>query len=74
VSKKVFGFGGGVEDRKDPIATSGNNVYFTWWTDKSGDSKLMFKTTNDAGKKVWIKSISNPSGIANSSIWEQYLC
>jgi hypothetical protein len=51
VSKKVFGFGGGVEDRKDPIATSGNNVYFTWWTDKSGDSKLMFKTTNDAGKK-----------------------
>ena len=51
-SKKVFGVGGGVDDRKAPIATSGNNVYVTWWTNKSGDSEVMFKTSNDADKRL----------------------
>jgi hypothetical protein len=63
-----------VDDRNAPIATSGNNVYLTWWTDKSGDLEGMFKASNEAGKKFGLKSISNPPGIANSSIWEQYLC
>jgi hypothetical protein len=67
-SKKVFGFGGGVDDRKAPIATSGNNVYVTWWTNKSGDSEVMFKASNDAGKTFGSKiNLSNSPGIRSDN-------
>ena len=26
-----------------PIATSGDNIYITWWTNKSGNSEVMFR-------------------------------
>src|SRR5918911_1799296 len=35
---------------KAPMATSGdNNVYVTWWTNKSGNNEVMFRASNDGG-------------------------
>jgi hypothetical protein len=37
--------------RKASIATSGdNNVYITWWANKTGNDEVMFKASTDAGK------------------------
>jgi hypothetical protein len=34
-----------------PIATSGdNNVYVTWWSNKTGNDEVMFKASTDVGK------------------------
>jgi hypothetical protein len=34
-----------------PIATSGdNNVYITWWSNKTGNNEVMFKASTDGGK------------------------
>ena len=34
-----------------PIATSGdNNVYVTWWSNKTGNDEVMFKASTDGGK------------------------
>lgn len=50
-SNAVFGFGGGVDDRKAPIATSGdNNVYVAWPSNKTGNNEVMFKASTDGGK------------------------
>jgi len=67
-SKKVFGVGGGVDDRKAPIATSGNNVYVTWWTNKSGDWEVMFKSSDNGGK-TWSDKInlSNSNGTVSNN-------
>jgi hypothetical protein len=36
---------------KAPIATSGdNNVYITWWSNKTGNDEVMFKASTDGGK------------------------
>src|ERR671932_80541 len=32
-----------------PIATSGDNVYVVWWTNKSGNNEVMFRASNDGG-------------------------
>jgi hypothetical protein len=38
-------------DRKAaPIATSGDNVYVAWWTNKTGNDEVMFKASADNGK------------------------
>jgi len=38
-------------DRKAaPIATSGNNVYIAWWSNKTGNDEVMFKASTDGGK------------------------
>ena len=39
-------------DRKAaaPIATSGDNVYVSWWSNKTGNDEVMFKASNDGGK------------------------
>ena len=45
--------GTGVNDEtrsKAPIATSGNDVYITWWSNKSGNDEVMFKASTDGGK------------------------
>jgi hypothetical protein len=48
-------------ERKAPIATSGdNNVYVTWWTNKSGNDKVMFKSSSDGGK-----TFSNKMNLSN---------
>jgi uncharacterized protein (UPF0333 family) len=33
-----------------PIATSGNNVYIAWWTNKTGNDEVMFRASTDGGK------------------------
>ena len=51
-----------------PIATSDNNVYVTWWTNKSGDSEVMFKASNDGGKTFGSKiNLSNSPGISSDN-------
>lgn len=32
-----------------PIATSGDNVYITWWTNKTGNEEAMFRASTDNG-------------------------
>ncbi|MCC2649207.1 MAG: hypothetical protein K0R16_2012, partial [Nitrososphaeraceae archaeon] len=32
-----------------PIATSDNNVYITWWTNKTGNDEIMFRASTDNG-------------------------
>ena len=32
-----------------PIATSGDNVYITWWTNKTGNEEVMFRASTDNG-------------------------
>src|SRR5215212_5871974 len=32
-----------------PIATSDNNVYITWWTNKTGKMEVMFRASTDNG-------------------------
>jgi c-di-AMP phosphodiesterase-like protein len=32
-----------------PIATSDNNVYVTWWTNKIGNDEVMFRASTDNG-------------------------
>jgi hypothetical protein len=33
-----------------PIVTSGDNVYITWWTNKTGNDEVMFRASTDGGK------------------------
>ncbi len=35
---------------KAPVATSGDNVYVTWWSNKTGNDEVMFKASTDGGK------------------------
>ena len=32
-----------------PIATSDNNVYITWWSNKTGNEEVMFRASTDNG-------------------------
>jgi hypothetical protein len=40
----------GGQIRKAPVATSGNNIYIAWWTNKTGNDELMFRASTDGGK------------------------
>lgn len=45
-----------------PIATSGSNVYVTWWSNKTGNNdEVMFKASADAGK-----TFGNKVNLSNS--------
>jgi hypothetical protein len=33
-----------------PIATSGDNVYIAWWTNKTGNNEVLFRASSDGGK------------------------
>ena len=35
---------------KAPIATSGDNIYIAWWTNKTGNNEVMFRASTDGGK------------------------
>jgi hypothetical protein len=52
---------GVIVDAKAPIATSGdNNVYVTWWSNKTGNDEVMFKASSDGGKTFGSKmNLSN---------------
>jgi hypothetical protein len=62
-ANSVFGFGGGVDDRKAPIATSGDkNVYVAWSSNKTGNNEVMFKASTHGGK-----TFSDKMNLSNSS-------
>jgi hypothetical protein len=45
-----------------PIATSGdNNVYVSWWSNKTGNDEVMFKASTDGGK-----TFSNKINLSNT--------
>src|SRR5919202_5322153 len=45
-----------------PMATSGNNVYVVWWSNKTGNDEVMFKASTDSGKTFGDKmNLSNSS-------------
>ena len=47
---------------KIPIATSGNNVYLAWPSNKTGNSEVMFRASSDGGKTFGDKvNLSNSS-------------
>ena len=50
-SYSFFG-NGGLSGRSAaaPIATSGNDVYISWWSNKTGNDEVMFKASTDGGK------------------------
>lgn len=33
-----------------PVATFENDVYVAWWTNKTGNDKVMYRVSSDAGK------------------------
>ena len=35
--------------RAAPIATSGDNIYITWWSNKTGNEEVMFRASTDNG-------------------------
>jgi hypothetical protein len=50
-----------------PIATSGdNNVYVSWWSNKTGVDKIMFKASTDGGKTWSNKMIISNAPNVNS--------
>ena len=50
-----------VAQAKAPMATSGNNVYVAWWTNKTGNDEVMFKASTDSGK-----TFGNKMNLSNS--------
>ena len=51
---------------KAPIATSGDNVYIAWWTNKTGNFEVMFKASTDNGKTFGEKvNLSNSTNAAS---------
>src|SRR5919199_1339280 len=44
-----------------PMATSGNNVYVAWWSNKTGNDEIMFKASTDDGK-----TFSNKMNLSNT--------
>jgi hypothetical protein len=36
--------------KRAPVATSGDNVYIAWWTNKTGNDEVMFRASTDGGK------------------------
>jgi hypothetical protein len=47
---------------KAPMANSGENIYTTWWTNKSGNWEVMFRASNDNGATFGDKmNLSNSS-------------
>jgi hypothetical protein len=50
-----------------PIATSGDTVYVTWWSNKTGDWEVFFKASADSGKTFGPKlDLSNSKGIVSN--------
>ena len=53
-------------DRKAPIATSGDNIYIAWWTNKTGNNEVMFRASSDGGKTFGDKINLSNSANADS--------
>ncbi|HJT49872.1 MAG TPA: hypothetical protein VJ729_16955 [Nitrososphaeraceae archaeon] len=56
-SYSLFGSGGLSGRAVAPIASSGNDVYVSWWSNKTGNDEVMFKASTDGGK-TWSNKIN----------------
>ena len=36
-------------DKKAPIATSGDNTYIAWWSNRTGNDEVQFRSSTDGG-------------------------
>jgi hypothetical protein len=53
---------GNTIDQNTEIASSGNNVYVTWWTNKTGVLMPLFTASNDGGNTFAKPIILNSTG------------
>jgi hypothetical protein len=53
---------GNTIDQNTEIATSGTNVYVTWWTNKTGVLMPLFRASNDGGNTFAKPIILNSTG------------
>jgi hypothetical protein len=53
---------GNTIDQNTEIAASGNNVYVTWWTNKTGVLMPLFTASNDGGNTFGKPIILNSTG------------
>jgi len=53
---------------KAPVAISGDNIYVTWWTNKTanGDGEVMFRASNDNGATFGDKINLSNNTVTNS--------
>lgn len=52
-----------------PIATSGDNVYLVWWTNKTGNDEVMFRASTDSGETFADKiNLSNSTGSQSQDV------
>ena len=55
--------------KKAPIATSGDNVYIAWWTNKTGNDEVMFRASTDSGKTLGEKmNLSNSTNAESQDV------
>jgi len=45
-----------------PLVIIGDNIYVSWWTNKSGNDEVMFRSSSDAGK-----TFSDKINLSNST-------
>lgn len=65
----VGGFGGGVDDRKAPIATSEDKIYIAWWTNKTGNDEVNFRASTDNGATFTDKiNLSNSTSAESQDV------
>jgi hypothetical protein len=51
MQQRVFSITKQITDQRNaPVATSGDNVYVVWWTNKTGNDEVMFRASTDGGK------------------------
>jgi hypothetical protein len=52
-----------------PIATSGDNAYIAWWTNETGNDKVMLRSSSDGGSTFSDKiNLSNTSDTGSQDI------
>jgi hypothetical protein len=49
-----------------PLAISGDSIYVTWWTNKTGNDEVMFRVSTDGGKTFGDKINLSNSPNSNS--------
>lgn len=55
-----------VDPRKAPTATSGDNIYVAWSSNKTGNEEVIFRVSNDSGKTFSDKIILSNTTNAHS--------
>ena len=54
---------------KAPPAISGDNVYVTWWSNKSGNDEVLFRASNDGGNTFEEKiNLSNTTDVDSTRV------